>query len=334
MPFVLFLALAGSLLIHAVALFGVDYGVFAEQVEPPPLQAELKILPAPAPVLPAPEIRSPQPEPQLRKKKQRPASSPVQENVEPPLPLAEAAPPATVQPEPEPEMPPVPQPVSPVLGGSGRINFLVVRDSPRMNIGRAVHRWEFPGDGSYRLTSTIETTGLVALFKPVRQEYESVGRLGAKGLLPEHFRIVRKGRPAGEDADFDWTRNEVSLARDGSTRRIAPGTQDLLSLNYQLAYLPAPENGATIGVVTGKKYERYDLDAHGEEEIDTPAGHFRTLHLRASGETLMDIWIALDHGRLPVKIRFTDKKGDSYEQIATDIEHVADTPDRNESGKP
>ena len=50
MPFVLFLALAGSLLIHAVALFGVDYGVFAEQVEPPPLQAELKILPAPAPV--------------------------------------------------------------------------------------------------------------------------------------------------------------------------------------------------------------------------------------------------------------------------------------------
>jgi hypothetical protein len=203
-----------------------------------------------------------------------------------------------------------------------------------MNIGRAVHRWEFPGDGSYRLSSMIETSGLVALFKPVRQEYESVGRLGAKGLMPEHFRIVRKGRPAGEDADFDWVNNEVSLARDGSTRRIAPGTQDLLSLNYQLAYLPAPENGSTIGVVTGKKYERYELNAYGEEEIDTPAGRFRTLHLRASGETLMDIWIALDHGRLPVKIRFTDKKGDSYEQIATDIEHVADTPDRNESGKP
>jgi len=330
MPFLLFVALAGSLLIHALVLFGVDYGVFAEQIEPPPLQAELKMRPAPVPVLPAPEIRPPQPEPQLRKKKARPENVPVEQAIE--APSAEAEPSATVPPEPEPK--PVLQPVSPVLGGSGRINFLVVRDSPRMNIGRAVHRWEFPGDGSYRLTSMIETSGLVALFKPVRQEYESVGRLGAKGLMPEHFRIVRKGRPAGEDADFDWVNNEVSLARDGSTRRIAPGTQDLLSLNYQLAYLPAPENGSTIGVVTGKKYERYGLDAHGEEEIDTPAGRFRTLHLRASGETLMDIWIALDHGRLPVKIRFTDKKGDSYEQIATDIEHVADTPDRNESGKP
>ena len=46
--------------------------------------------------------------------------------------------------------------------------------------------------------------------------------------------------------------------------RVAPGADGLLL------------SGATLGVVTGKKYERYALDALGEEDIDTPAGHFRT----------------------------------------------------------
>jgi hypothetical protein len=76
---------------------------------------------------------------------------------------------------------------------------------------------------------------------------------------------------------------------------------------------------ASIGVVTGKKYERYALDSLGEEEIDTPAGHFRTLHLRAMTDNVTEIWIALDRERLPVKIRFTDKKGESFEQVATEI---------------
>ena len=69
----------------------------------------------------------------------------------------------------------------------------------------------------------------------------------------------------------------------------------------------------------GKKYERYALDSLGEEEIDTPAGRFRTLHLRAMTDSVTEIWLALDHHRLPVKIRFTDKKGDVFEQIATEL---------------
>ena len=330
MPFILFAALAGSLLIHALALFGVDYGLFAEQVEPPPLQAELKILPPPVSEKVAPEPRLAPDQKRFRKKSVKPVNAPVVAASE--VAPVEAEPAAIAEPVAEPK--PEPSVASPVLNGSGRINFLVARESPRMNIGRAVHRWEFPGDGTYRLSSTIETTGLVALFKPVRQSYESVGRLAASGLQPEHFRVVRKDRQPAEGADFDWQQHQVTLLRDGSQQRIARGTQDLLSLNYQLAYLAAPENGSTIGVVTGRKYERHDLDSHGEEEIETPAGRFRTLHLRATGETLMDIWIALDYGRLPVKIRFTDKKGDSYEQIATDIEPVIDGLGRNETGKP
>ena len=36
-------------------------------------------------------------------------------------------------------------------------------------------------------------------------------------------------------------------------------------------------------------------------------------------ESTTEIWIALDRYRLPVKIRFIDKKGDSFEQLVTEI---------------
>lgn len=315
MPVILFAALAGSLAIHLVALFGVDHGLFGEPPERPPLQAELRA-PPPLPTPPAPAaVPAPAAKP-LKPKPEKPATAkaaaPVVEAV---TEIAEKTVSTATEPAPLPAAA-----VDAVLKGSGRLAFVVVKESLGMQIGRAVHRWEFGEDGSYRLTSMIETSGLAALFKPIRQQYESRGRLGLRGLQPESYQTWRNGRSNGENADFDWSTAEVRLQRDGSVQRIAPGTQDLLSLNYQLAYLPAPENGSTIGVVTGRKYERYDLDSFGEEEIDTPAGRFRTLHLRAAGETLTEIWIALDHQRLPVKIRFTDKKGDSYQQLATEID--------------
>jgi hypothetical protein len=141
----------------------------------------------------------------------------------------------------------------------------------------------------------------------------------AGGLQPEIFRSLRNGADSKENADFEWSTATVALTRDGSVREIAAGTQDILSLNYQLAYLGKLAEGSTIGVVTGKKYERYTLDSLGEEEIEVPAGRFRTLHLRAMTDNTTEIWIALDRQRLPVKIRFTDKKGESFEQVATEL---------------
>ena len=101
--------------------------------------------------------------------------------------------------------------------------------------------------------------------------------------------------------------------------KIVPGTQDILSLNYQLAYLGRLEEGSGMGVVNGRKYARHAIDSLGEEEVVVPAGRFRTLHLRAMTESVTEVWIALDRHRLPVKIRFTDKKGESFVKVATEI---------------
>ena len=205
------------------------------------------------------------------------------------------------------------------MPATGTIRFAIYKESLGLQIGRAEHRWEFAEDGSYRLIGITETSGLAALFKPVRLQTESRGRMVAGGMQPDSYRTLKNGKDANENADFDWATGAVTLSRDGSVRPIAPGTQDILSLNYQLAYLGQLAEGSTLGVVTGKKYERYAIDSLGEEEIETPAGRFRTLHLRAMTDSVTEIWIALDRQRLPVKIRFTDKKGESFEQVATEL---------------
>jgi len=326
MPLVLLAALAGSLAIHMAVLFGTDVELLGESAETPPLEVEIKA-PPPAPPESAALEQAPRRHPVKRSAKTRPqlpavppvlalANQPTLDELLPtPADLPEILPSTAAM---------APPPAAPPAGGA--IRFAIFKDSLNLQVGRAEQRWEFLPDGRYRLTGITETSGLVAVFKPVRMENESVGRLVAGGLQPDTFRTRKNGRDTGENADFDWSTAAVHLTRDNSTRRIAMGTQDLLSLNYQLAYLKAPEEGGAIGVVTGKKYERYDLDALGEETLDTPAGHFRTLHLRAMTDSVTEIWIALDQHRLPVKIRFTDRKGDSYTQIATEIDLSSPVP--------
>lgn len=318
MPVALFAALLGSLAIHAAALFGTDAELFGGEPETTvPLRAELRPLPPPPPeIVPAPPAK--------------PAARPAKTHklaIAAPAPQAvPIAPETEPEPAPEiaPEMPstatrPPPEPAKPVLPATGTIRFAIYKESLGLQIGRAEHRWEFAEDGSYRLIGITETSGLAALFKPVRLQTESRGRMVAGGMQPDSYRTLKNGKDANENADFDWATGAVTLSRDGSVRPIAPGTQDILSLNYQLAYLGQLAEGSTLGVVTGKKYERYAIDSLGEEEIETPAGRFRTLHLRAMTDSVTEIWIALDRQRLPVKIRFTDKKGESFEQVATEL---------------
>lgn len=319
MPLAFIAALAASLGIHVAALFGPDVELFGGADEPVTLRAELQ--PPPAPPKPPAESRP------AAKPRPKPAKAAPLTSAQPAPEAPAVAPPAEQNSdfeqknEPTVASPPSepPEPAKPLLPASGTIRYAIFMGTRGFQIGRAEHTWEFTEDGRYRLTGMTETVGLAALLKSIRFENESSGRLVAGGLQPEIYRTRKNGQDANENADFDWTAAAVHLSRGDKTQSIVPGTQDILSLNYQLAYLPRPEAGASVGVVTGKKYGRYALDSLGEETLDLKAGRFRTLHLRAMGNDVTEIWIALDHHRLPVKIRFTDKKGDVYEQVATEI---------------
>ncbi len=336
-------AVAASLAVHVAVLFGPEIEWPPAVPEPEmPLLAELRPLPPAAAVEPVagPAARKPWPRSTGEKRKKSPSPPPV----EVPVPLPTAAegpapasgPDAAAAPVPLPavEPPAAPAPVVPLLPASGYIRYQVSKESLGLAIGWVEQRWLFPGDGSYHLSSRSETSGLASLFRPVRFESESSGRLVADGLQPTAYRTRKNGRDNGENADFDWSTVTVTLQRDGRSLTMLPGTQDLLSFPFQLAYLEPAAGAGTLGVVTGRNYEAQRLETLGEEWLETPAGRFLCLRLRAQGANLTEVWLALDRERLPVKIRFTDKKGESYVQLAHQIGSGDPPPTESNTGTP
>jgi len=79
-------------------------------------------------------------------------------------------------------------------------------------------------------------------------------------------------------------------------------------------------SGGSLPIATGKKYANFQLEVVGDEDIEIPAGTFRSVHLRVPGVATTEIWLARDRALLPVKIQHVDRKGNLYVQVATAIE--------------
>ena len=332
MPLALIFALAASLGVHLLALFVPDIDLGAVSA-PSVLIAELQ--PQPKAVLP------------LTARKKLPRKAPRAKRSQPParfspLPSATLAisipelnealnintPNAPTETEPvqallpSADLPPTEPPLQARLPAHGKIRYRVDRGEQGFEVGRSTQEWTLENN-RYRLTAVSETSGLAALLKPMRVELESQGRLTAEGLQPEQFIIRRNGEVGREQADFDWAQRQIRTGGDDSnavTQPLTPGAQDLLSFNYQLGFLAHPKMPDSLAIATGKKYTIYPLEALGDEEIDIPAGVFRTLHLRAPGDNSTELWLAYDYFLLPVKIRHLDRHGDSFVQVASEIQ--------------
>jgi hypothetical protein len=318
MPFAL--ALAASALIHVAALLGPGWTLPGTNEPEPPTTIDAVLakpaprpeaLPTPKPV-PKPAVYRPRPQPVL--------AAAVPDSV----PLAAPVPPAASAAPPAPAAvpaPPVVEPAAPVpvrigLPGKGRVRYVITRGEGGFVVGQAVHTWEHDGL-AYRLQSVTETTGLAALFKPARVLQASRGEVTAEGLRPLEFRHERVG--GLDTAGFDWPRRVVAYA--GREDGVAAGAQDMLSMYYQLVLL-APKSGAVdLPIATGRKLENYRFEVLGEEALALPGGERRATHLRTrSGSDTIELWIAGDLRGLPLKIRFTDRKGEIFDQSADEID--------------
>ncbi|MCL2830964.1 MAG: DUF3108 domain-containing protein [Betaproteobacteria bacterium] len=194
--------------------------------------------------------------------------------------------------------------------------FYVDQDGPI--IGRSRSEWSIR-NGGYRIVSNLETAGLAALFRDSRIEYESVGLIAPEGLRPQRFTSRRNGEDRGENASFDWDRKTVRVGRDNAESPLAPGAQDLLSLQYQLGWIPEILKGIDLPVATGKKFNTYHVEVLGQELLSTPLGLLRTLHTRSAGDDVTELWLAIDLRLLPIKIRFTDRDSHIFESIADEV---------------
>lgn len=289
-----------------------------EEPPPPPLDATLAPL---RPQAPPPPAAQPAPKPAAKPKPapaaKAPATAAAPALPAPPVPAAAAAP-APPEPAAPPAAVPPPAPPPARLPSHGRIHFTVFKGEQNFEVGRTVHEWQI-ADGRYRLTGVTETTGLAALFKSVQVSYESRGKIGPAGLQPETFVARKNGSETGDRADFDWNAGSVVQGKDQRRQSLPPGAQDFISFYYAFGDLAPLGDRVDLPVSTGRKLDTVRFLRVGEEVLELPIGQVPTLHLRASGETTTEVWLATDRLLLPVKIRHIDKKGERFDQVASEL---------------
>ncbi len=325
----LLLALAVSLLVHLLMVAGTEFSLPDWAQDQDHIVVTLAPLPPPKPVeKPAPKpIVQAQPKPTKARK-----ANPKPPEPEPlpsaPEPVAQPAPVSTapvvaaapVAPlpvaEPAPELAPIPdEPVAiPSPPKRVEIEFSGFNGSK----GNGKQLFELTDDGHYKLSGEMSMP--VVLFISGSIEQHSEGLVTPKGLQPVTFQQKTTGSKR-QLANFDWTTNRVTLDTGKRTDvlDLPPGTQDFLSFMYQFMFIP-PLDDMRLNIVTGKKLKTYLYEFEGEESLPTKMGALHTVHIARTtndGDEKTELWLAVDHRHLPVRIRKTDKDGASIDLIAT-----------------
>ncbi|MES2355222.1 MAG: DUF3108 domain-containing protein [Pseudomonadota bacterium] len=193
-----------------------------------------------------------------------------------------------------------------------------------LKAGQADYKWERQGS-RYNLEAFTKTTGLVGLFKSIWVLQTSAGQITENGLQPDTY-VNQYSNRASESAEFNWADNSLTLLVDNAQPRtvpLLPGTQDLISVLFQLAFAPPVENELQLAVVIGRKLDTYRFITIGEETLHLPFGVLRTLHVRrpkADTDDGLDVWLAIERHYLPVKIIRSDRKDSRpVELIASEL---------------
>ncbi len=331
------LAFALSVLLHSAALWLPQVHLPHNEALPPPLMAKLEPLPNRA-VYPAPK-------PAAKSKH----AVPPEPEVEPASPVPDPAPVSAVEAESVVETAPVaaipePTPASPVAEASSEVaveNTVAAHPLPRhaqltfavyqglngFRIGEVKHQLEINGD-EYTLESVTRTTGLAKLFKSYQLTQTSRGKVGKQGLQPGTFKEekIMRGSKQNLGASFDWPSQILRFSHGGETA-LPADAQDILSIFYQLSQLSLNREIIALAVSNGKKLQKYEIEIVAEEEISTPLGHLRALHLRKlhkQGETGFEIWLGLEYRLLPVKYSLIEPSGEVAGEVVISDIRVAD----------
>ncbi|MBL8473620.1 MAG: DUF3108 domain-containing protein [Rhodocyclaceae bacterium] len=294
----------------------------AQRPKPPPARPRRAPQPTPAPIAAQPGAETGEP---AETQAAAPDTSPATEQ------NAGAEQPVQTQAEPTPDKidPAATEPITSDLPVEGRISFAVSRGDGHSDIAESVHGWQHDGT-DYVVKSRVAGLGLFALAGSIT--LESRGKLTSRGLQPEHFE-GRKRRNPTETVQFDRSAGLLRLSGRDQTRELElpPDTQDLASVWYQLGW--QHESEFSLWVCNGRSLTQRRFRSAGEENFDSRVGPLRVLHLvsdAAPGEDAYDVWLALAHHRLPVRIRQTNRKGEVYDQQIKEMQypgtHLAEAP--------
>jgi hypothetical protein len=179
---------------------------------------------------------------------------------------------------------------------------------------------------TYEIRTRAQADGLVALVYSGVMTQVSSGRLGPEGLEPLQY-VEQRGKRPKRKLSFDHEHRLLTTADRSTTVELPAGTQDRLSVLYQLALLAraSPERFAagtthvlSVASLTRVSQERFQVI--GQEVLNAAPRPIRALHLsrpapEGSDDPRIDVWLGYDFQMLPVRIRFTDSSGRVLDQL-------------------
>lgn len=189
--------------------------------------------------------------------------------------------------------------------------------------GKAKIIYNLVENKQYQISWLTKGTGIMAVLFPELLQ-TSEGELTKYGLQPNHY-LYQFGKKTDKtrSASFDWQAKKVTLqtAKGTKIEDLPDDTQDLLSFMYQFMHV-APLQHMQLSIVNGKKLNIYDYSFEGEEQVNSPLGELKTLHIMHNGnseEEKTELWLAIDYQYAPVKIRKIESDGSVVEMLATRI---------------
>ncbi len=195
-----------------------------------------------------------------------------------------------------------------------------------LTIGHVSETYSRNGD-TYAIRSVARSEGPLKIFLDDQLTMQSSGRVVASGLQPLQFAQRRSSTSKGAiQATFDWEHG-VMHSTSGDDRKEVPlpqETQDRISVMYQFMNLKPGAGTVTMPMSNGKKVELYTYRFVDEQQLETPAGRFDTLHYErvtsSPKESKAQVWLAKDRFNFPVRVVFDDPKGLRVEQILVGLQ--------------
>jgi hypothetical protein len=350
-----------SLLIHLAALDALPHWTVEpgdEQSNNEPLRAQL--MPAIQPVeppKPAPESATPAPKPRsVMREPPHPSNVPpvfVPDSLDP-VPEVQVAPapgiasgtspsstppepaaPTPVQPAPVPVPAPTPPPIAATPPQSARLDYKVIDAdvkyaNPIYGVGSI--DWSI-ADGHYH--SELRAAVDLLLVKLDLLTSQSEGSVGAGGLAPDRYtEAPRKRALVATNFNRD-ARQSVTFSASSTVVPLQPGTQDRLSVLFQIGALllsdpqkttPGQRIEIPVAGVRGE-VEAWSWEINGVETIETGVGSLSTTHLRrtpraGSNDRAIDVWVAQNDGGYPARVLYSETNGSTITMTLDKISNV------------
>jgi len=167
----------------------------------------------------------------------------------------------------------------------------------------------------------VQLTLKVLFFTLLNQH--STGHVGSDGLAPDRFADKRRNR-AELAAHFVRDSSRIVFSNNKPDAPLQPGAQDRLSVMMQLGALLAgdtksypPGSTITVQTVGTSDGDIWTFNVEADETLDLPDGTYQTRKLsrspRREFDDKVELWLAPSLGYLPVRVRFTQAKGDFFD---------------------